>query len=194
MIRLFEGAYCWSRFNPERRYNFNGHLLKTDRGTVMVDPVLPSDDDFSYLDAAGLKPDAVALTNRAHLRALERVLERWSVPVVLHEAEVAQAGVHADITVRDGEDLFGLTVVHLPGKTPGEFALLWPERRALLVGDALIAPYGRLGLVAQDKQEDPTLLRRSLARLRGLDFDALLVGDGDPLLSGAKDAVAAVLG
>jgi glyoxylase-like metal-dependent hydrolase (beta-lactamase superfamily II) len=79
--------------------------------------------------------------------------------------------------------------VHVPGKTAGEIALFWPERRALAVGDLLIAPYGRLGLVAEDKMEDPTQLKRSLARLKSLDFDALLVGDGDPLLSGAKAAL-----
>jgi len=189
VIRLFDGAYAWPHFSPEKRFNFNGHLLKTGRGTVMIDPVALSDDDLSYLDAAGLKPDAIAITNRSHLRARERVLARWPVPVVLHEAEVEGAGVPADITVRDGDDLFGLTVIHLPGKSPGEIALLWPERRALVVGDALIAPYGRLAFVPADKIDDPPQLKRSLARLRGLDFDALLVGDGDPILSGAKRAV-----
>ena len=189
MIRLLDGVYCWSRFTPEKRFNFNGYLLKTSRGTVMVDPVLLADDDLSYMSAAGLKPDAIALTNRNHLRAREHVLARWAVPVVLHEAEVAQAGVPADMTVRDGDDLFGLKVVHLPGKSPGEIALFWPERRALAVGDALIAPYGRVALVPEDKMDDPALLKRSLARLRGLDFDCLLVGDGDPILAGAKAAV-----
>gem|GEM_PF-2900534 len=189
MIRVFDGAYAWSHFNPEKRFNFNGHLLKTPRGSVMIDPVALGDDDLSYMDAAGLKPDAIAITNRHHLRARERVLARWAVPVVLHEAEVAGAGVTPDITVRDGDDLFGLTVVHVPGKTAGEIALFWPERRALAVGDALIAPYGRLGLVPEDKMADPALLRRSLARLKSLEFDALLVGDGDPILSGAKAAV-----
>ena len=48
--------------------------------------------------------------------------------------------------------------------------------------------------VPEDKMDDPALLRRSLSRLKALDFDALLVGDGDPLLSGAKAAAAAFLG
>jgi glyoxylase-like metal-dependent hydrolase (beta-lactamase superfamily II) len=189
VIRLFDGAYAWSRYDPEKRFNFNGHLLRTGRGTVMIDPVPLGDDDLSYMDAAGLKPDAIAITNRNHLRARERVLARWSVPVVLHEAEVESAGVTPDITVGDGDDLFGLTVIHLPGKSPGEIALLWPERRALVVGDALIAPYGRLATVPEAKMDEPALLKRSLARLRELDFDALLCGDGDPILAGAKLAV-----
>ena len=194
MIRILDGVYSWSRFSSEKRFNFNGHFFKTAHGAVIVDPVALSDDDLAYLDAAGLKPDALVITNRNHLRTREDVLARWKVPVVLHEAEVAQAGVPADWTVEDGDDVYGLTVVHLPGKSPGEIALFWPERRALLVGDALIAPYGKIKTVPEDKMDDPSLLKRSLARLKTLDFDVLLVGDGDPVLFGAKAAAAAFLG
>jgi glyoxylase-like metal-dependent hydrolase (beta-lactamase superfamily II) len=175
MIRLFDGAFAWSWFSPEKRFNFNGHLLTTEHGVVMVDPPL-------------------AITNRNHLRAREEILSRWEVPVVLHEAEIAQAGVPCGWMVEDGDDVYGLKVVHVPGKSPGEIALFWPERRALLVGDALIAPFGKVKTVPEEKMDDPALLRLSLARLKTLDFDALLVGDGDPILAGAKAAAGALLG
>jgi glyoxylase-like metal-dependent hydrolase (beta-lactamase superfamily II) len=194
MIRLFDGAFAWSWFSPEKRFNFNGHLLKTEHGVVMVDPPSLTADDLSYMDAAGLKPDALAITNRNHLRAREEILSRWEVPVVLHEAEIAQAGVPCGWMVEDGDDVYGLKVVHVPGKSPGEIALFWPERRALLVGDALIAPFGKVKTVPEEKMDDPALLRLSLARLKTLDFDALLVGDGDPILAGAKAAAGALLG
>ncbi len=193
MIRLLDGVFSWSRFNPEKRFNFNGHVLKTSKGAVIVDPVELSEEDFAYLDAAGLKPDALVITNRNHLRAREQVLARWKVPVILHEAEVSEAGVPVDRTVKDGDDVFGLRVVHLPGKSPGEIALLWPERRALLVGDALIAPYGKVKTVPDEKMDNPALLRLSLGRLKELPFDALLVGDGDPIVADAKAAVVAFL-
>ena len=193
MIRLLDGVFAWSRFNPEKGFNFNGHVLKTSKGVVMIDPVELSEEDLAYLDAAGLKPDALVITNRNHLRTREKVLARWRIPVVLHEAEVEEAGVPADRTVKDGDDLFGLRVVHVPGKSPGEIALLWPQRRALLVGDALIAPYGKIKTVPDEKMDDPALLRVSLERLKTLDFDALLVGDGDPIVKDAKAAVEAFL-
>ena len=193
MIRLLDGVFMWSRFNPEKRFNFNGHVLKTATGVVMVDPVALSEEDLAYLDAAGLKPDALVITNRNHLRSREQVLSRWKVPTVLHEAEAPEAGVPADRMVRDGDDLFGLRVVHVPGKSPGEIALLWPERRALLVGDALISPYGKIKTVPDEKMDNPALMRISLGRFKTLDFDALLVGDGDPIVKGAKAAVEAFL-
>ena len=193
MIRLFDGVFTWSWFSPEKKFNFNGHILKTEHGVVMVDPVALTEGDLAYIEAAGLKPDALVITNRNHLRTREDVLSRWNVKTVLHEAEVAQAGVPSDWVVEDGDDVYGLTVVHVPGKSPGEIALLWPERRVLLVGDALIAPYGKIKTVPEEKMDDPALMKTSLARLKTLDFDALLVGDGDSVLSGAKAAVAAFL-
>jgi glyoxylase-like metal-dependent hydrolase (beta-lactamase superfamily II) len=194
MIRLFDGVFVWSWFSPEKRFNFNGHLLKTPHGTVMIDPVAFTADDLAYIEAAGLKPDALVITNRNHLRAREDVLKRWDVKTVLHDLEADSAGIKPDWNVEDGDDVYGLKVVHVPGKSPGEIALFWPERRILLAGDALIAPYGRIGLVPDAKMEDPAQLRRSLTRLKALDFDVLLVGDGDPVLSGAKAAAGALLG
>jgi glyoxylase-like metal-dependent hydrolase (beta-lactamase superfamily II) len=159
----------------------------------MIDPVALSVEDFAYLDAAGLEPDALVITNRNHLRSREQVLARWKIPVVLHVAEAPEAGVSADRTVKDGDDLFGLRVVHVPGKSPGEIALLWPERRALLVGDALISPYGKIKTVPDEKMDNPALLRTSLGRFKTLEFDALLVGDGDPVVKDAKAVVEAFL-
>jgi glyoxylase-like metal-dependent hydrolase (beta-lactamase superfamily II) len=194
MIRLLDGVYVWSWFSPEKRFNFNGHILKTAHGVVMVDPVALTDGDLAYIEAAGLKPDALVITNRNHLRTREDVLARWKIKTVLHDMEAESAGIRPDWNVEDGDDVYGLQVVHVPGKSPGEIALFWPERRVLLAGDALIAPYGKIKTVPEDKMDDPALLKRSLARLKSLDFDVLLVGDGDAVLSGAKAAAGALLG
>ena len=41
-----------------------------------------------------------------------------------------------------------LTVVAAPGKSPGEVALHWPERRLIVVGDACVGnPPGELSLL-----------------------------------------------
>ena len=52
MIQLADGAYCWSAFNAEKKFNFNGHILRTAEGTVIVDPVAFSADDLSVIEAA----------------------------------------------------------------------------------------------------------------------------------------------
>lgn len=193
MIQLADGAYAWSAFNADKRFNFNGHILRTSEGTVIVDPVPFSADDLAYIEAAGLKPDALVITNRNHLRERAEVIKRWTIPTFMHILEAEGAGIAPEKTVVDGDKVFGLVCVHLPGKSPGEIGLYWPERRLFLLGDALIAPYGALKTVPAEKQDDPAALKRSLELLRTYDFDHLLVGDGDPLLGDAKSAVAAFL-
>lgn len=78
-------------------------------------------------------------------------------------------------------------VVSVPGKSPGEIAFHWPERRLLIVGDAVIGnPPGRCGLLREAVMDDPPRLRGSVRGLLDLDFDTLLVGDGVPILQDAK--------
>jgi glyoxylase-like metal-dependent hydrolase (beta-lactamase superfamily II) len=78
-------------------------------------------------------------------------------------------------------------VVGAAGKSPGEIALHWPERKILVVGDAVIGnPPGRCGLLPEKVMDDPARLRASVEALLVLEFDALLPGDGEPILKGAK--------
>ena len=86
------------------------------------------------------------------------------------------------------EKIGPLTVVGVPGKSPGEVALHWPERRVLFIGDAVIGnPPGRCGLLREQVMDDPPRLRVSVTQLLSLDFDTLLVGDGEPILRDAKE-------
>jgi glyoxylase-like metal-dependent hydrolase (beta-lactamase superfamily II) len=80
-----------------------------------------------------------------------------------------------------------LTIVAVPGKSPGEVALHWPERKLLIAGDAVIGnPPGNCALLRDKVVDDPARLRRSVRKLLDLEFEALLVGDGAPILHRAK--------
>ena len=48
-------------------------------------------------------------------------------------------------------------------------------------------PPGEISLLRDRVLDDPRLLRASVRRLLELDFDTLLVGDGVPILDGARD-------
>ena len=89
--------------------------------------------------------------------------------------------------MKPGDKIGPFVVVGLPGKSPGEIALHWPERRILLVGDAIAGnPPGRCKLLPEKVMDDPARLRESVRGLLVLDFDTLLVGDGEPILQFAK--------
>ena len=78
------------------------------------------------------------------------------------------------------------TIVAVPGKSPGEIALHWPERKLLIVGDAVIGnPPGKCGLLREKVMDDPARLKRSVRNLLNLKFDILLFGDGTSILRDA---------
>lgn len=87
------------------------------------------------------------------------------------------------------------SVVHVPGHTPGSSALLFPDRGALLAGDALVtldAVTGRTGprLAPAAFGSDHSAARASLSRLELLAAEVLLPGHGEPFHGTPAAAVA----
>jgi glyoxylase-like metal-dependent hydrolase (beta-lactamase superfamily II) len=179
----------WAWFSAPHSYNFNGLLIAHPEGNICIDPVEASGADLEEIERAG--PLRVLLTNRNHVRAANRVRERTGARVAIHPADAPYArsqGAVVDDELRVGERVGPLNVVAVPGKSPGEVALHWPERKILIVGDAVIGnPPGRCALLREQVMDDPARLRESVRNLLALDFDALLVGDGVSIMSGAKD-------
>lgn len=193
MIRLAEDIYSWNAFNAEKGLNFNGTLVVCGDRAVVVDPPPHTPADEAFLAVAlKARPALAVVTNKHHLRNVQWWLERYQIPLAMHEAETNDYGFEAARRLKEGDMVEDrCAVVHLPGKTPGEIGLLVAGGGGtLLVGDALIgAPPGRLRLLPKEKIADPARLEESLRKLRALDFERLLVGDGEPLLSGAKAVV-----
>jgi glyoxylase-like metal-dependent hydrolase (beta-lactamase superfamily II) len=179
----------WPWFSTPHGYNFNGWLIAHPQGNICIDPVEASAADLEEIVRAS--PTQVLLTNRNHVRAANRVRERTGARVAIHPADADYArsqGAVIDDELRVGERVGPLVVVSAAGKSPGEVALHWPERRILIVGDAVIGnPPGRCGLLREQVMDDPAGLRESVRGLLAIDFDTLLVGDGVSILSGARD-------
>jgi glyoxylase-like metal-dependent hydrolase (beta-lactamase superfamily II) len=135
----------------------------------------------------------IALTNRNHVRSANDIRRATGARTLIHPADApyaASQGAEIDGELRIGATVGPFTVIAVPGKSPGEVAFHWPERRMLIVGDAIIGhPAGACGLLPDKVMDDPAHLRESVEALLALDFDVLLVGDGAPILTGAKDRV-----
>ena len=70
-----------------------------------------------------------------------------------------------------GDKIGPLVVVGAPGKSPGEVVLHWPERKILIVGDAVVGdPPGRCKLLPEKVVDDPARLRESVRSLLGSRF------------------------
>jgi len=188
MRELVDAICTWPWFSERHGYDFNGYWVRHPDGNLCIDPVEP---DAATLDEiARLGVARIVVTNRNHVRAANAVRARTGARTAIHTDDAAYArsqGADIDDLFAVGSRIGPFVVVGVPGKSPGEVALLWPERRLLVVGDAVVGnPPGRCALLPERVMDNPAQLRASIRQLDGLDFDALLVGDGTPILRDAK--------
>jgi glyoxylase-like metal-dependent hydrolase (beta-lactamase superfamily II) len=186
------GILFWPRLSERHGYDFNGTLVLHEHGNLCIDPVEPSDEVLERLAEVGVA--RILLTNRNHARAANRVRELTGAKTSIHPADADYArgqGVILDAELAIGEPVGPFQVVGVPGKSPGEIALHDARRGLLVVGDAVIGnPPGHLSLLGERVMDDPAQLRASVGGLLELDFDAILVGDGTPISSGARERLA----
>jgi glyoxylase-like metal-dependent hydrolase (beta-lactamase superfamily II) len=189
METILGDVLTWSWFSEPHGYNFNGLLIPDPRGNLCIDPVEPSEEVLRELAAKGV--GKILITNRNHVRAANRIRERTGARSYIHPDDAAYAkaqGAILDGELHIGEKVGALELIGVSGKSPGEVAFLWPERRCLIVGDAVVGdPPGHLKLLREKVMDDPSRLRRSIQQLLGFDFDTILVGDGVSIIGDAKD-------
>lgn len=88
-----------------------------------------------------------------------------------------------DCRAEEGEQIGSLKVIHAPGHTPGNLALLWKER-VLVVADVILTwPTFAAGWPGFNTDEP--LFRRSLQRLVDLKPEIVCVAHGDPICDNA---------
>lgn len=188
MKEIVSGIFTWPWFSEPHGYNFNGCLILHAAGNLCIDPVEPTAEDLEEIARIGV--GRILLTNRNHSRAANRVRTRTGARTAIHPDDAPHArnqGTDLDDELKLGEKVGPLVVVGVPGKSAGEVAFHWPERKILIVGDAVIGkPPGGCGLLPDRVVDDPPRLRASVKGLLALDFDVLLPGDGAPILQGAK--------
>jgi glyoxylase-like metal-dependent hydrolase (beta-lactamase superfamily II) len=189
MREIVAGILTWSWFAERFGYDFNGYLVRTSDGNLVIDPVEPSDETLAELVREGVA--RIVLTNRNHFRAAAGVAEATGARIAVHPADAAfvrDKGVRVDDELVPGGRIGPFVIVSAEGKSPGEVALHWPDRRLLIVGDACIGnPPGQLGLLSDKVMDHPLELRQTLRRIAAeIDFDTLLVGDGASILHDAR--------
>jgi glyoxylase-like metal-dependent hydrolase (beta-lactamase superfamily II) len=99
----------------------------------------------------------------------------WSIPTV-------QAVEH-------DQTLFGLTVVHLPGHTPGHLGFFHKDDRAFICGDAVMNMRGRLSRPLVLTTQDMKLAERSIRRMAERNFIHLLPAHGKAIMEVGRKAV-----
>jgi glyoxylase-like metal-dependent hydrolase (beta-lactamase superfamily II) len=88
----------------------------------------------------------------------------------------------------EGTWIGSLRVIHAPGHTPGNLALLWHER-VLVVADAILE-WPTLGPGWPGFNTDEAVYRRSLWRLLNVDAEIVCVAHGEPICEDASERLA----
>jgi glyoxylase-like metal-dependent hydrolase (beta-lactamase superfamily II) len=178
----------------------SAYVLVRSGEAAVVDTGLPDSERSieAALREAGLGWDAVGhvvLTHRHgdHVGSLDSVLANApdatpyagpiDIPKITSPRPIRAVG--------DGDRVFGLRIIATPGHTLGHISALDEAGGLLVAGDALSTSDGKVGDSNPDYTDDMDQAIASIRKLGGLRYETLLVGHGDPILSGASAQVAA---
>jgi glyoxylase-like metal-dependent hydrolase (beta-lactamase superfamily II) len=92
-----------------------------------------------------------------------------------------------DITLKEGDIVAGLKVIHTPGHTPGSIALINPKRELIFVGDTLRYSEGKISGPPKRFTPDADQAKLSIKKLSELEFETMLSGHGEPLKPKASE-------
>ena len=173
----------------------SSYYLASER--VVIDPKLPA-DGLDWLAAHG-PPDHVLLSNRHHDRDAWSLREAFGCTVHCIRNGLYEIEGRGPVEAFDFGDTLpgGVTALEVGVLCPDEAALHIPAHRALACADGVVRWPGQeqITFVPDQFMDDPedtkAGLREAYGRLLDLDFDLLLLAHGEPIVGGAKDALAA---
>jgi uncharacterized cupin superfamily protein len=189
-----DGIAMWSRWQPDRNMDFNSYFVQHEGENVLVDPLPLDDADLERIRASG-GVKWIVITNRDHERDAASAAERFGAQIAASRPDADEMSVEVSRTLSDGDEIGGARVIALDGqKTAGEFALYFPSKATVLVGDALVGdPAGSLRMMSDKLLADPRSAALSLRKLRAVHPRHLLAGDGAPVFDRAYEAITACL-
>lgn len=149
-------------------------------GVTVVEPASPYADEQARLEEwLGQFPlERILLTHHHmdHIGGVERVREKWDLPVISHPWTADNVPFPVDSTLDEGDDLHGWDVFFTPGHAPGH--LCFVKQGHLVCGD-MVASEGTI--ILDPPEGDLGLYLDSLERLRELPVEVMYPAHGAPI-------------
>jgi glyoxylase-like metal-dependent hydrolase (beta-lactamase superfamily II) len=190
--RVIDGLWHWSIANSAIGGAMSSsQAVAVDGGSVLIDPVRLRPDELDALP----RPVGVLLTAKCHQRSAWRYRAEFGIEVWAPEGAPA-TDEEPDRRYAEGDILpGGLRALCTPGPEPVHYCLLREAvPRILFCSDLLMGDgTGGLAFVPGEYHDDPGETRRSVERIRGLEFDVLCLDHGRPVTEDPRRAIAAML-
>jgi hypothetical protein len=196
MDELLPGVWHWTAYHEGIRQDVHSHLLEGPR--ALLDPMVPDEGLGWFADER--RPERILLTNRHHLRHSDRFVEAFDCPVLcveagLHEFDADDPPVQG---FAFGDEVApGVTALEVGAICPDETALHAPAYSLVALADGAIRYGEELSfvpdfLMGDDPEGVKQGLRASFRRLcEQVEFENLVMAHGDPIVGGAREALAA---
>jgi glyoxylase-like metal-dependent hydrolase (beta-lactamase superfamily II) len=179
----FVSAYLMSR---------SGEVAVVDTGVPNSGPAIA--DGLAAIESGWHAVSHVILTHRHHdhVGGLNEVMDLAASATGYCGAGDLDAisSPRALTAVGDGDAVFGLDIIDTPGHTPGHIAVLDPIAGILLAGDALHGSGGGVAGARPEFTDDMAAANQSIIKLSGFTYGVALFGHGEPVVTGASQAVA----
>lgn len=186
----------WARVN----LGVSAYVVYRGGEAAVVDTGNPGSGEAinAALGTLGLDWNAVGhivITHRHpdHQGSLDSVISATGAPWYAGAGDLSAINAQSDgNAVGDGDTVFDLQIIETPGHTEGHISVLDPAGGFMISGDALNGANG--GVTGPNPQFTPDMetANASVKKLAMFDFEAALFGHGEPVLSGADVAVAAL--
>jgi len=188
------GLWYWTARRRSIDMDVSSYYLLPER--VAIDAMIPR-EGLEWFEQHG-PPSHVLLTNRHHDRDAWRLQQAFGCTVHCVRNGVHEVEGRGPVEPFDfGDELPGGVVAYeVDSICPDETALHIPAHSALACADGVVraSDGGELAFVPDFLMDEPELTKRGLCdayqSLLELDFDVLLLAHGEPLRTGAKDALA----
>jgi hypothetical protein len=191
---VIDGVLHWRGFHEGIRQEVHSYYLTAPR--LAIDPIATEGLADALAEQGGV--ERIALTNRHHLRGSVELAERFDCPILAPAAGMHEFPPGLGIEPYEWEDELarGVTAHAVAAICPDDGALhIDSGPGAIALADAVIAWDGELSFVPDFLMDEPDLVKpettAALERLLELDFDAILLAHGEPISSGAKEALRA---
>jgi hypothetical protein len=196
MQQLAPGIFHWTAVNPSIGSRVSSYYIEPAR--AVIDPMVPEDG----LDSLPGQPERVLLSSGHHFRDSQLIAETYGIPICASRQAADYLGARGRSIETWGEG----EAHPAPTVTALRVGVLCEDEGALHVdvGDGALvladavhqSPDGLAFFSDPLLGDDPESVKEGLKAALGaladsLEFDALLLGHGEPLASGGRAALKA---